>query len=60
MVSYVDILKGRVRAGRRVAIIGAGGIGYDVAEFLTHGPYDEHASTDIHSAPLPLEVDKVC
>ncbi|MFC5739786.1 NADPH-dependent 2,4-dienoyl-CoA reductase [Sinirhodobacter huangdaonensis] len=33
--SYIDILTGRVTAGPRVAIIGAGGIGFDVAEFLT-------------------------
>ena len=32
-------------AGRNVAIIGAGGIGFDVAEFLTHaGAEDGHAS----------------
>ncbi|UCC13901.1 MAG: NADPH-dependent 2,4-dienoyl-CoA reductase [Gammaproteobacteria bacterium] len=36
VVSYVDILNGRVEAGQRVAIIGAGGIGFDVAEFLIH------------------------
>lgn len=37
-VSYVDILNGTVTAGPRVAIVGAGGIGFDVAEFLTqHG-----------------------
>ncbi len=35
VVNYIDILKGRVVAGDRVAIIGAGGIGFDVAEFLT-------------------------
>ena len=34
-VSYIDILTGRAEAGPRVAIIGAGGIGFDVAEFLT-------------------------
>ncbi|MBD3785517.1 MAG: NADPH-dependent 2,4-dienoyl-CoA reductase [Sphingomonadales bacterium] len=34
-VSYIDILTGRVEAGPRVAIVGAGGIGFDVAEFLT-------------------------
>lgn len=34
-VSYVDILNGTVTAGPRVAIVGAGGIGFDVAEFLT-------------------------
>ncbi|MDV7271186.1 NADPH-dependent 2,4-dienoyl-CoA reductase [Thioclava sp. A2] len=34
VVSYIDILTGRVTAGPRVAIVGAGGIGFDVAEFL--------------------------
>ncbi|RLL63791.1 NADPH-dependent 2,4-dienoyl-CoA reductase [Paenirhodobacter hankyongi] len=33
--SYIDILTGRVTAGPRVVIVGAGGIGFDVAEFLT-------------------------
>ena len=33
--SYVDILSHAVEAGERVAIIGTGGIGYDVADFLT-------------------------
>ena len=37
--SYLDVLTGRRQIGRRVALIGAGGIGFDVAEFLTHeGP----------------------
>jgi 2,4-dienoyl-CoA reductase (NADPH2) len=31
---YVDVLEGRVEVGPRVAVIGAGGIGFDVAEFL--------------------------
>ncbi|NNL72336.1 MAG: FAD-dependent oxidoreductase, partial [Silicimonas sp.] len=35
VVSYVDILTGRETAGERVAVIGAGGIGFDVSEFLT-------------------------
>ncbi|TMV94572.1 NADPH-dependent 2,4-dienoyl-CoA reductase [Thioclava sp. BHET1] len=35
VASYIDILQGRVTAGPRVAIIGAGGIGFDVAEYLT-------------------------
>ena len=34
VVSYVDVLRGKVPVGKRVAIIGAGGIGFDVAEFL--------------------------
>ena len=36
VASYVDIIEGRKAAGDRVAIIGAGGIGFDVAELLTH------------------------
>jgi len=39
VLSYLDVLSGRVVPGRKVAIIGAGGIGFDVAEFLVHeGP----------------------
>ena len=36
VVSYVDVLTGRARVGQSVAIVGAGGIGFDVAEFLGH------------------------
>ena len=34
VVGYVDVLTGAVEVGRRVAILGAGGIGFDVAEYL--------------------------
>jgi 2,4-dienoyl-CoA reductase (NADPH2) len=34
--SYIDVLTGRRTIGRRVALIGAGGIGFDVAEYLAH------------------------
>jgi 2,4-dienoyl-CoA reductase (NADPH2) len=37
VLSYIDVLLGRREVGRRVAIIGAGGIGFDVATFLAHG-----------------------
>ena len=36
VLSYIDVLKDRKPVGQRVAIIGAGGIGFDTAEFLTH------------------------
>lgn len=36
VVSYVDVLEKRVKVGKRVAIVGAGGIGFDVAEYLLH------------------------
>ncbi len=38
VVSYADLLSGRATAGARVAVIGAGGIGVDVAHYLTHEP----------------------
>lgn len=39
VASYIDVINGNVPAGDRVAIIGAGGIGFDVAELLSHsGP----------------------
>ncbi|WP_411080239.1 FAD-dependent oxidoreductase [Streptomyces sp. cmx-18-6] len=37
VVSYLDVLRDGVPVGDRVAIVGAGGIGFDVAEFLTDG-----------------------
>ncbi|WP_068873098.1 NADPH-dependent 2,4-dienoyl-CoA reductase, partial [Xanthomonas translucens] len=36
VVNYLDVLQGRVQAADKVAIIGAGGIGFDVGEFLVH------------------------
>ena len=43
VASYVDIVEGRRQAGARVAVVGAGGIGFDVAELLTHR---DHADAD--------------
>ncbi|MFH9395215.1 FAD-dependent oxidoreductase [Streptomyces sp. NPDC017556] len=37
VVSYLDVLRDGAPVGERVAIVGAGGIGFDVAEFLTDG-----------------------
>jgi 2,4-dienoyl-CoA reductase (NADPH2) len=45
VASYADVVEGRRAAGGTVAIIGAGGIGFDVAELLTHtGDADGHDS----------------
>ncbi|MFD7124319.1 MULTISPECIES: NADPH-dependent 2,4-dienoyl-CoA reductase [Streptomyces] len=37
VVGYLDVLRDAAPVGDRVAIVGAGGIGFDVAEFLTDG-----------------------
>ncbi len=39
VVGYIDVLTGAKPVGERVAVIGAGGIGFDVSEFLT----EEHS-----------------
>ncbi len=49
--TYIDILTGKVVAGEKVAIIGAGGIGFDVAEFLSH----EGESNSLHTKAFMKE-----
>ncbi|MGB4958054.1 MAG: NADPH-dependent 2,4-dienoyl-CoA reductase [Saprospiraceae bacterium] len=39
VISYVDVLNQQVTIGQKVAIIGAGGIGFDVATYLTHASH---------------------
>jgi 2,4-dienoyl-CoA reductase (NADPH2) len=36
VVGYAGVLDGSAAVGSRVAVVGAGGIGFDVSEFLTH------------------------
>lgn len=43
VLSYIDVIKG-ADVGKKVAVIGAGGIGFDVSEFLTHGEEDSSQS----------------
>ena len=37
VLSYIDVLKHKKPVGNKVAVMGAGGIGFDVSEFLSHG-----------------------
>ena len=36
VLSYLDVLRDKKPVGKKVAVIGAGGIGFDVSEFLVH------------------------
>jgi len=45
--SYIDVLKNKVAVGKSVAIIGAGGIGYDVADYITHDNHDYHSTAPL-------------
>ncbi|RUR39071.1 NADPH-dependent 2,4-dienoyl-CoA reductase [Vreelandella populi] len=44
VISYAEAIENPARVGRRVAVIGAGGIGFDVSELLAH---QEHTALDI-------------
>jgi 2,4-dienoyl-CoA reductase (NADPH2) len=71
VVSYIDVLRGTAPVGARVAIIGAGGIGFDVAAFITdlqahgidrHDVFFEHWGVDVdpHVAggvKAPVKID---
>ncbi len=48
VLSYVDVLLENRPVGRRVAIIGAGGIGFDVATFLAHAEVENDEVTDFY------------
>ena len=50
VVSYLDVLQRKVTLGKRVAIVGAGGIGFDVGEFLLHDP----------AIALPVSIEHWC
>ena len=40
VVMYDELLRGEKVAGERVAVVGAGGIGFDVSEYLLHEPHE--------------------
>ncbi|SFA85962.1 2,4-dienoyl-CoA reductase (NADPH2) [Collimonas sp. OK607] len=46
VLSYLDVLQRKAPVGQRVAVVGAGGIGFDLCEFLLH---DAHV-------PLPVPI----
>ena len=55
VLSYLDVLRDKKPVGEKVAVIGAGGIGFDVSEYLTHG--EETPSTNIEQFMQQWGVD---
>ena len=43
VLSYIDVLAGKAPVGKTVAVVGAGGISFDVSEFLVH---EGHSPTE--------------
>jgi 2,4-dienoyl-CoA reductase (NADPH2) len=50
VLSYLDVLRHHKPVGQRVAIVGAGGIGFDVAEYLVSADAEGH----VHSTTTDL------
>ena len=51
VLSYIEVLRDKKKVGQRVALIGAGGIGFDVAEYLAH----DGASTSLDTSAFMKE-----
>ena len=49
VISYTDLINGVKTAGKTVAVIGSGGIGFDIAEFLVHNPQKENKDEELIS-----------
>ncbi|MCC6924618.1 NADPH-dependent 2,4-dienoyl-CoA reductase [Novosphingobium sp.] len=55
VVRYIDVIAGRAEVGQKVAIMGAGGIGFDVAELITHAGIS--ASLDVDTFAKEWGID---
>jgi 2,4-dienoyl-CoA reductase (NADPH2) len=55
-LGYLDLLRDRKPVGGSVAVIGAGGIGFDVAEYLTHS--GESASLNLAKFQVEWGIDE--
>lgn len=59
VISYAELLSGK-QAGQKVAVIGAGGIGFDVSEFLTSQtmqPFGKDSNGNPVAVPHPQSVE---
>ena len=56
VLSYLDVLRNNTEVGKKVAVIGAGGIGYDVSEFLLNSSKVKSTSARL---PNHIEQDRI-
>ena len=57
VLSYVDVLRHKKPVGRRVALIGAGGIGFDTAEFLSQQGPSPSLDTALFAREWGIDMD---
>jgi len=58
VVGYIDVLNDKVKIGSSVALIGAGGIGFDVAEYLAHSSEHPDSSQSIKAFTREWGIDR--
>ena len=56
-LSYLDVLRDHQPVGKTVAVIGAGGIGFDVAEYITHAGESGSQNPEIFFAEWGVDTD---
>lgn len=57
VISYTDAILGNKAIGKRVAIIGAGGIGFDVAELISHKGTSASLDVDVFAREWGIDFD---
>ncbi|MFF9489386.1 FAD-dependent oxidoreductase [Streptomyces sp. NPDC014676] len=57
VLGYLDVLRDGAPVGDRVAVLGAGGIGFDVAEFLTDGGDKAHEDPETYFRQWGVDPD---
>ncbi len=55
VMSYMDAILGKKPIGKKVALIGAGGIGFDLAELVTHKGISSGESIDVFAAEWGID-----
>jgi 2,4-dienoyl-CoA reductase (NADPH2) len=58
VISYIDAILGRKPVGRRVAIMGAGGIGFDVAEVILHKGTSAALDLDVFAREWGIDFER--
>lgn len=56
-VSYVDVITGKAVVGQKVAIMGAGGIGFDVAELITYAGVSAALDIDVFAKEWGIDFE---
>ncbi len=57
VVSYIDVIRGTVDVGQKVAVIGAGGIGFDVCELISHSGKSSALDRDLFAAEWGIDFE---